>query len=191
MEIQIFYGCNYTDAEQIASNQVPGEKEDHKIALAGGFGFSLMILVFGLFLRRKPFNFAKWLLISLVLGVLVSCGDAEVKPKTPLECPKAVITVEEPTYPNHVLISNYPNPFNARTIISYTLPEAAMVELNIYNFNGRKVKTLVPKQKFALHFLIRTFIGNYSILQNYRPVPELVNGAVSWLNLWEYLLMDL
>jgi hypothetical protein len=37
---------------------------------------------------------------------------------------------------------NYPNPFNPATVISYTLPSAAHVDLRIYDVSGRLVRVL-------------------------------------------------
>jgi hypothetical protein len=40
------------------------------------------------------------------------------------------------------LYQNYPNPFNPSTIIEYDIPKTGMVEINIYNIQGRLVKKL-------------------------------------------------
>lgn len=40
------------------------------------------------------------------------------------------------------LMQNYPNPFNPETIISFSLPQPADVEIKIYNVLGKEIKTL-------------------------------------------------
>jgi len=42
---------------------------------------------------------------------------------------------------------NYPNPFNAQTVIEYFLPESAPVRLTIYNALGQRVLTLVEAEQ--------------------------------------------
>lgn len=44
------------------------------------------------------------------------------------------------------LNNNYPNPFNPQTIIRYELPEAMSVSLQVYNFLGQKIKTLLSAE---------------------------------------------
>jgi len=44
--------------------------------------------------------------------------------------------------PDHFkLLQNYPNPFNSTTTISFVLPEPVALKLNIYDVNGRLVKS--------------------------------------------------
>lgn len=48
----------------------------------------------------------------------------------------------ENTVPSSILKSNYPNPFNPTTTISFSLPNEQVIELTIFNIKGQKVKTI-------------------------------------------------
>ncbi len=43
------------------------------------------------------------------------------------------------------LYANYPNPFNPQTTIEFELPHNDYVRLEIYNINGKKIKTLINR----------------------------------------------
>ena len=45
------------------------------------------------------------------------------------------------------IISTYPNPFNSTTRITYSIPEAARIELKLFDLAGREVTTLVNEMK--------------------------------------------
>jgi hypothetical protein len=45
--------------------------------------------------------------------------------------------------PTSIEISNYPNPFNPSTTISFSLTHSGQVELTVYNIKGQKVKSLI------------------------------------------------
>ncbi len=67
-----------------------------------------------------------------------------------LECTDSYIFGREKSNNSHLpqlstLTSNYPNPFNATTVISYEIPGAGNVKLDIYNLLGQKVETLVEE----------------------------------------------
>ena len=44
---------------------------------------------------------------------------------------------------------NYPNPFNAGTILPFLAPDSAPAALHIYNLHGQKVRTLTTGQVAA------------------------------------------
>ncbi|KAA3636615.1 MAG: T9SS C-terminal target domain-containing protein [Calditrichaeota bacterium] len=55
---------------------------------------------------------------------------------------------------SYKLSQNYPNPFNPSTEISYQLPQAGNVVLEVFNLLGQKVKTLVDEYQSANSYSI-------------------------------------
>jgi Ice-binding-like/Secretion system C-terminal sorting domain len=68
----------------------------------------------------------------------------------------AVTTVRKENIPNGFTLSqNYPNPFNPSTKIQYTVGNAGLVSLKVYDVLGREVATLVNGRQEA---------GSYTVL---------------------------
>ena len=57
-----------------------------------------------------------------------------------------VAAVGVPSLGTDLQLSNYPNPFNPRTVIRFTTPEPATVNLRVFDFRGRHVRTLINGQ---------------------------------------------
>jgi len=70
-------------------------------------------------------------------------------PSVPLG-PTAVLQAHSDTEPAHfALDQNHPNPFNSGTAIRFALPQAAQVELTLYNLAGQQVTRLLRGQRPA------------------------------------------
>ena len=66
--------------------------------------------------------------------------------------------IEENDIPdNFFTLSNYPNPFNHSTTITFEMKETGYVQIDIFNFNGQFVNSLVNHNKNA---------GQYSVVWN-------------------------
>ncbi len=64
------------------------------------------------------------------------------------------------------ILTNYPNPFNPTTTISFSIQNNSNVELTVFNIKGQRVKQLISDQLSA---------GEYSVFwdgrdENYKPV---------------------
>ena len=58
-----------------------------------------------------------------------------------------LVTIESLRIPESLSATNYPNPFNPSTVISYNLPESGFVEILIFNLLGQKIKTLKNEEE--------------------------------------------
>jgi hypothetical protein len=63
---------------------------------------------------------------------------------------------------NGYAIRNLPNPFRSSTNVTYELPEAAHVTINVYDVTGRKVATLVDATRSAGSYIQRFTAGSLS-----------------------------
>ena len=60
------------------------------------------------------------------------------------------------------LYQNYPNPFNPETKIEYTINKSSDIRLDVYNVNGKLIKTLVKQRQIPGNYFV-TFSGeNFS-----------------------------
>jgi len=74
---------------------------------------------------------------DLAPGFIPFVPDGTPNPFETIDKSAAALVVD------HLMVSNYPNPFNPETTISFALPEASNVNLTVYDISGKTVTTLV------------------------------------------------
>jgi len=60
---------------------------------------------------------------------------------------------------SYALLTSYPNPFNPKATIRYSIPQAAVVTLQIFDDVGRTVATLVNEKKDAGEYSVQFDAG--------------------------------
>lgn len=75
---------------------------------------------------------------------------------------------------NYLLSQNYPNPFNPNTTIRYSIKDAGLVKIEIFDILGRKVATIVNEEKPAGNYEVG-FNGNN--LSSGIYIFKLISGA--------------
>jgi len=128
---------------------------------------------YGFTIERKAFNSAQWAEIAFIKG-----AGSSSKPVTysyidnKIPSSKYNYRLKQTDYDGsrkyyyfnkeisitgpatYSLSQNYPNPFNPSTTIRYSIKDAGLVKLEIYDILGRKVATIVSEEKQA---------GNYEV----------------------------
>jgi hypothetical protein len=79
---------------------------------------------------------------------------------TPAEFHKQLVKIPS----EYSLSQNFPNPFNPSTIINYSIKEAGLVKIKIYDVLGNEITTLVNDWKeagsYEVEFNASSVIGN-------------------------------
>ena len=94
-------------------------------------------------LRTLPFiGDPRSLPVGMPAAAVVEQLTASGPPQIIRSLPTAVEATTGPTPASWSLLPNYPNPFNAGTILPFIAPNSAPAALHIYNLHGQKIRTL-------------------------------------------------
>ncbi len=76
----------------------------------------------------------------------------------------------------YALFDNYPNPFNPSTTISFQLPKASSISLNVFNALGQLVATLADERKEAGYYTVKWNANVSSGIYFYRLQAHQISG---------------
>ena len=104
--------------------------------------------------------------------ITYGCTDSEANNYNPFatedngscEYELSINSIKDSLIKQYHLLPAYPNPFNPKTTISFSLPENCKIQIQILDLNGNLVNTLISEKKLK---------GNHSIIWN---ADELKNG---------------
>ncbi|MBS1494138.1 MAG: T9SS type A sorting domain-containing protein [Bacteroidetes bacterium] len=111
------------------------------------------------FMTLGPANLAAGETATIIVAAIAARGTGYLNSVTKLKQYAATLPLDVQTVSSVVpkefkLNQNYPNPFNPVTKISYSVPKASFMELNVYDISGRLVKNLFSGNSQA---------GNYEV----------------------------
>lgn len=121
--------------------------------------FHLIIIL--IFCSKKCYSQNESLIIEKNNGIILTYSINEVEnicidgPTTGVKDQSIIETVLS----RFTLYQNYPNPFNPSTTIQYEIPQLGEVSIDIYDIQGRNIRSLIKKRHDA---------GTYSILWDSR-----------------------
>ena len=137
---------NPVDYVLIKINNEPGEFTFSDSA--GYYQYKLPAGIYDVYAERVFYDDAVEYQIEVIDGVFTQLDIAMYE----------IVSTDEPIIPNSSFqisdLSNYPNPFNPSTIISFSIQNDSKVNLTIFNIKGQKIKTLIndqlPKGKHSI-----------------------------------------
>lgn len=77
----------------------------------------------------------------------------------------------------YILEQNYPNPFNPTTKIKYSIKEAGLISLKVYDLLGREIIALVNESKDAGEYEVEFNSNQYRLTSGVYFYQLVVNGA--------------
>jgi hypothetical protein len=100
-----------------------------------------------------------------------------------LETTSTVIERSNDDIPKTFTLTNYPNPFNLQTTISFALSKSAVVSINIYDVNGQLIRNLVNEQYGAgFHNVIFDAANLASVVYFVNSKIQLTNKQLIFTN---------
>ncbi|MBI5464211.1 MAG: T9SS type A sorting domain-containing protein [Ignavibacteriales bacterium] len=109
----------------------------------------------------KKYQYPKGTVILVASFGFSIAGVSVLQPSTKIsasDCHNTPVSVQQNRFAgSYALLTSYPNPFNPKATIRYSIPQTVIVTLEVFDNVGRIVATLVNEKKEA---------GEYSVQFN-------------------------
>jgi flagellar hook assembly protein FlgD len=81
-------------------------------------------------------------------GIEQTLNQVSANQRLTIEEQAGTTDVNDTPIPREFFVENYPNPFNPSTTLHFGLPGAAEVTIDIFDVQGRRVRTLAENENF-------------------------------------------
>jgi hypothetical protein len=113
--------------------------------------------------QLKKYQYPKDTMLLVASFSFSIAGTSAQQPSTKIlasDCYKIPVSVHQNQLAsNYALLTSYPNPFNSKATIRYSLPQAVMVTLEVFDDVGRTVAKLVNEKQDAGEYSIQFDAG--------------------------------
>jgi hypothetical protein len=145
-----------TEQDTSTRHMVCGCYYDVNVSLTGLTPGNYQIVIYRQ--ESKVYQYSKDTVILVASFSFSIAGANAQQPSTKIlasDCHNTPVSVhQDQIASNYVLLTSYPNPFNPNTTIRYSIPQTAIVTVEVFDDVGRTVATLVNEKKNA---------GEYSV----------------------------
>ena len=145
-----------TEQDTSTRHMVCGCYYDVNVSLTGLTPGNYQIVIYRQ--ESKVYQYSKDTVILAASFSFSIAGANAQQPSTKIlasDCHKTPVSVHENQIASsYALLTSYPNPFNPKATIRYSIPQTAIVTLEVFDDLGRTVATLVNEKKDA---------GEYSV----------------------------
>jgi hypothetical protein len=117
---------------------------------------------------------------NILIDMLYLTMQADIKPTDEVAPTRTAVNSGSEKYPEKFVLNNYPNPFNPKTNIRFTLPAESQVTIDVFDILGKRIRSLADHK--LLGYGDHTLLFDGSELSSGVYFCTLQTESAFWMN---------